>query len=248
VLAWTSVKMMTSEPLVKEVLAQYPVLVWTAYTAVIGGVLAGGLLVNHGKARARVVKHLVDFAITPVAAAAKTGITKGETDMLRILVPVNGSANSLKAVQHAVNQFMGNHAMEVHLLHVRTPLSQHVARFISNRDRVAYHRSEAEKALKPARDMLEKFGVPYAAHIELGDKAQTINRVAQRLRASQIVMGTARKNSLTRMIEDSVTNKVLDLASVPVEVIAGDSISKLERFGVPAGIGATLVLLYAAAE
>jgi len=248
VLAWTSVKMMTGEPLVKEALAQYPALVWAAYIAVIGGVLAGGLLANHGKARARVAKHLVDFAITPVAAAAKAGITKGEADMLKILVPVNGSANSLKAVQHVVNQFMGNHAMEVHLLHVRTPLSQHAARFISKRDRVAYHRDEAEKALQPARDMLEKFGVPYAAHIELGDKAQTINRVAQRLHASQIVMGTARKNSFTRMIEDSVTNKVLELAAVPVEVIAGDSISKLERFGVPAGVGAALALLYAVAE
>lgn len=168
--------------------------------------------------------------------------------MIKILVPVDGSANSLKAVRHIVNQFMGNHAMEVHLLHVRTPLSQHAARFISRRDRVAYHRDEAEKALKPARDMLEKFGVPYAAHIELGDKAQIINRVAQRLHASRIVMGTARKNSFTRMVEDSVTNKVIDLASAPVEVIAGDSISKLERFGVPAGMGTVLALLYVAAD
>jgi len=41
---------------VKEVLAQYPALVWTAYIAVIGGVLAGGLLANHGKTRARVLR------------------------------------------------------------------------------------------------------------------------------------------------------------------------------------------------
>ncbi|MFN7087433.1 MAG: universal stress protein [Burkholderiales bacterium] len=173
--------------------------------------------------------------------------------MIKILVPVNDSANSLKAVRHVVNQFMGNqfmgnHAMEVHLLHVRTPLSQHAARFISRRDRAAYHRDEAEKALQPARDMLKKFGVPYAAHIELGDRAEVITRVAQRLHANQIVMGTARKNSFTRMIEDSVTNKVIELASVPVEVIAGNAVSKLERFGVPAGIGAALTLLYIAAD
>ena len=248
VLAWTSVKMMTSEPLVKEVLAQYPVLVWTAYIAVIGGVLAGGLLANHGKTRARVAAHLVDVATTPAAANAGAGLTKGDADMIKVLVPVDGSANSLRAVRHIVNQFMENHAMEVHLLHVRTPLSQHAARFISKRDRAAYHRDEAEKALQPARVMLEKFGVPYAAHIELGDKARIINRVAQRLHASRIVLGTARKNSFTRMIEDSVTNKVLELASVPVEVIAGDSVSKFERFGVPAGVGAALALLYVAAD
>ncbi len=248
VLAWTAVGMMTSEPMLKEVLAQSPVPVWMAYIVVIGGVLAGGLLVNHRKARTRVAAHLVDVAITPAAAAAKAGIIKGDADMLKILVPVDGSDNSLKAVQHVVSQFMENPAMEVHLLHVRTPLSQHIARFISKRDRASYHHEEAEKALRPACGMLEKFGVPYSAHIELGDRAQIINRMAKRLRASRIVMGTARKNSFTRMIEDSVTNKVLELASVPVEVIAGDSISKIERFGVPAGVGVALALLYVAAE
>ncbi|HSN41195.1 MAG TPA: universal stress protein [Burkholderiales bacterium] len=168
--------------------------------------------------------------------------------MRKILVPVDGSGNSLKAVQHVVSQLMENPAMEVHLLHVRTPLSQHIARFVSRRDRASYHREEAEKALRPACRMLEKSGVPYSAHIELGDRAQIIDRMAKRLHASRIVMGTARKNSLTRMIEDSVTNKVLELASVPVEVIAGDSISKIERYGVPAGVGMALALLYVVAE
>ena len=56
-------------------------------------------------------------------------------------------------------------------------------------------------------------------------------------------MSTARKNSLTRMIEASVTNRVLELTTVPVEVIAGDAVSKLERYGIPAGIGGALALL-----
>ena len=60
-------------------------------------------------------------------------------------------------------------------------------------------------------------------------------------------MSTARKNSLTRMLEASVTNRVLELTTVPVEVIAGDAVSKLERYGIPAGIGGTLGLLLLAA-
>ena len=35
------------------------------------------------------------------------------------------------------------------------------------------------------------------------------------------------------MFEASVTSKVLDLTTVPVEVIVGDAVSKLERFGIP---------------
>jgi hypothetical protein len=73
--------------------------------------------------------------------------------------------------------------------------------------------------------------------------------MAQKLGCDRIVMSTARKNSVTRMLEASVTNRVLELTTVPVEVIAGDAVSKLERYGVPAGIGGLLaLLLFAAAD
>jgi len=248
VLGWTAVKMMTGEPLVREWAAQHPLAVWAAYIAVIGGVLSSGFMVNHGRARARVASHLVELTATPARASTVTGITKGGKAMVKVLIPVDGSANSLKAVQHVVSRYFENHLMEVHLLHVRTPLTQNAARFISKRIRASWHRDEAEKALGPARGMLEKFGIPFAAHVELGDKAVTIDRVAQRLHVDQIVMGTARKNSLTRLIEDSVTNRVLELAQVPVEVVAGDSISVIERIGIPATVGAALALLVTAID
>lgn len=168
--------------------------------------------------------------------------------MFKVLVPVDGSPNALKAVQHVINDCINSGMREIHLLHVRTPLTQHAARFISKHDRAAFHRAEAEKALTPARALLERFGVPFSAHVELGDKAEVIDRVARRLRVDQIVMGTARKNSLTRLLEDSLTNRVLELTQVPVAVVPGDSISRLERIGVPAGIGAIIALLFVAAE
>ena len=168
--------------------------------------------------------------------------------MVKVLLPVDGSRNSLAAVQHVVNECLSQGVKEVHLLHVRTPINQHAARFISKRDRAAYHRAEAEKVLQPARALIQKHGVPFASHVELGDKAETINRVAQRLRVDRIVMGTARKNSFTRMIQDSVTNQVLEIARVPVEVVAGGGVSNLERFGIPAGVGTAIALLYVAAE
>jgi hypothetical protein len=50
-------------------------------------------------------------------------------------------------------------------------------------------------------------------------------------------MGTARRNSLTRMLQDSVTHRVLEHARVPVEVVVGPAVSRLERWGLPAGVG-----------
>jgi nucleotide-binding universal stress UspA family protein len=91
--------------------------------------------------------------------------------------------------------------------------------------------------------MLDHAGVPYTTHVEVGRKAPIIAQTARRLRCDHIVMGTARKNSLTRMLEASVTNQVLELTTVPVEVIAGDAVSKIERYGIPAGIGAGMALL-----
>lgn len=168
--------------------------------------------------------------------------------MIKVLVPIDGSPNALKAVQHVINACVNEGMREVHLLHVRTPLTQHAARFISKRARAAYHRKEAEKALEGAKALLDRFSVPYAAHVALGDKAEVIHRTAQRLRIDRIIMGTARKNSLTRMIEDSVTNRVLERVQIPVEVVAGAAVSKFERFGIPAGVGAALALIYFTAE
>ena len=168
--------------------------------------------------------------------------------MRRILIPVDGSGNATAAVQHAINQFVGNSAVEIHLLNVQRPLSSYVSRFVSRRSIQGYHRDESEKALAPIRRMLASAGIPYAAHQAVGDHAAEIARAARRLRCDLILIGTARKNSLTRLVENSVTNKVVELSSVPVEVVPGEGMSKWERYGIPAGIGAALTLALAAMD
>ena len=165
--------------------------------------------------------------------------------MQRILIPVDGSKNSEFALRHVIAGFLKDSAKEVHLLNVQPPLSRHVAQFVSRRNRDGWHHDQAEKALAPARTLLEQHGVPHTASCKLGEKAKVIVDEARRLRCDQIVMGTARKNSLTRMLQDSTTNKVLEHTSVPVEVIAGNVVSRLERWGLPAGAGALFAMLIA---
>ena len=168
--------------------------------------------------------------------------------MQRILVPVDGSRNAEFAVRHVITEFMKDSAKEVHLLNVQPPLSSHIAQFVSRRNRDDWHRDQAEKALAPAKALLAQHGVPHASAWKLGEKAQVITDEARRLRCDNIVMGTARKNSLTRMLQDSTTNKVLERTTVPVELIAGSGVSKLERWGLPAGVGAAIALLVAALD
>ncbi len=168
--------------------------------------------------------------------------------MLKVLIPVGGTANDRFAIQQVIKRFVNDSAMEIHLLNVQAPFSAHVAQFTSRQSRRDFHRERAEAALAPAREMLDKFSIPYAVHTSVGDRARVIAAEAKRLHCDEIVMATARKNSLTRWVENSVTDRVIALASVPVEVVAGDSMAKWERYGIPAAIAAMLAALLAAAD
>ncbi len=190
---------------------------------------------------------VVRFAQQRISQASISRNFTGGTTMLKILIPVDSSRNCQFAVKHVIKEFMNNTAMEIHLLNVQPPFNRAIADFVSRKNRQAYHREAADKALYPIRQMLDGFGIPYSAHAEVGAKAKCIADTARRLRCDQIVMSTARKNSLTRWVENSVTNKVIELTTVPVEVIAGDTVSKWERYGIPASIGTALALLFLAA-
>ena len=189
--------------------------------------------------------------VTSVVGAAQQSETDaynspritGGNAMLKVLVPIDASENSLQAVRHVVTRIFGNSRLEVHLLHVRQPFSRHIAQFSSKNSRERFHREKANQALQASRKLLDQHHVPYAVHIELGEKAETINRVAQRLHVNEIIMATSRKNTLTRLLEDSVTSKLLEIAQVPVKLIAGAEVSRLEKYGVPTAIGTILTAL-----
>ena len=248
VLAWTAAKMMIHEPLLAAFYDEYKVVPPLMYMVIVVGVLAAGFFKNHRRIESRITAHLARLKQQPIDSSVASPIAKGDVAMQRILVPVDGSPNSQYAVRQVINEFMKDSALEVHLLNVQPAFSRHIAKFVSRSNRQDYHRAQSQKALGPVKQLLENHGVPYAEHLEVGDKATLIAQAARRLRCDRIVMSTARKNSLTRMLEDSRTNRVLEATDVPVEIIAGDTVSPLERFGVPAGLGAAIVLLLMASD
>ena len=167
--------------------------------------------------------------------------------MRNVLIPIGDSPNAMHAVRRVVNERLSNPELTIHLLNVQTPLPMHIAQFLGPGTRADWHRDKANEALAPARALLSQHNILFEEHTRLGRKAEIIVQEADRLHCDHIVLSTARKNSLTRMLEDSTTDRVLQLTKVPVELVAGDAISPLERYGVPAGIGAVIALLVAAA-
>jgi YjbE family integral membrane protein len=247
VLLWTSVKMMMSEPLIKDYVEPLGAASVLVYVVFIGGVLFAGFWANHAATRTRVAAHLVDAVVTPLATQAADGTPVPAVNPHRVLVPIDGSGYALQAVQHVVNRAAITPGLDVHLLHVRTPLSKHVAWFVNKDNREGWHRDMAARAMRAARDLLDSRRIAYTVHVDVGARADVIAREAERLQVDRIVMGTARKNSLTRMVEDSVSSKVLDRSPVPVEIVAGETTSPIERVGVPAGIAAALAVIVTSA-
>lgn len=252
VLVFTGVKMMLGEPLLKEELAGWGNASMLFY-ALVPLVLLVAFLRNHRRLESRMRTHLSDMAPHLPARASDTlpGVPAGDVDLrptpsraaLRVLLPVDGSRNALQAARHVIDEYRRDHDLRVVLLNVQPPFSRHVARFVARGDVLAFHREQAERALQPARRLLDAHAVPYETRQEIGDRAEVICNVAKELDCHHIVLGTARRSSLTRMLEDSVTGRVLELTPVPVEIVTGAAISRLERFGVPIGIGAGLGLM-----
>jgi YjbE family integral membrane protein len=242
VLAATAVRMTTGEPVLRDAIVDYPFIVPLLYPVVVLSVLWAGFVRNHRRLESRISARLGAFDLKRTEAAPGHAPTPGG-HMQKILVPVDDSPNSLRAVRHVIEQHRRAPSIEVHLLNVQLPFPRHITQFFSGTNIHSFHRNRGEQALGPSLALLDNAGVPHTSDVRVGHRAEIIVDVATRMACDRIVMSTARKNSLTRMVEASVTNKVLELTPVPVEVIAGDAISKAERYGIPAAIAAGFGLL-----
>lgn len=140
--------------------------------------------------------------------------------MFRILVAVDGSESSDRAVSHLLKKLAWyKDAVEVHLLNVQPALPASVARFVPSDQLHDYHREHAVGQLASARALLDGAKVPYVLHIGVGDPAHVITGYAKDKSIDQIVMGTRGLGNVAGMVLGSVTTKVLSLAEVPVLLV-----------------------------
>jgi nucleotide-binding universal stress UspA family protein len=165
--------------------------------------------------------------------------------MNKLLIPIDDSPSCRHALQHVIQQAQAGEAMELHLLNVQRPFHAHVSQYFSHEDLEEAHAEASAQASSAACALLDAAGLAYSLHRAVGAQAEQIAAHADRLGCTGILMGTARKSAVLRALESSVTSRVIELTHVPVTVIAGDSPSKAERYGLPAAISAGLALIAA---
>jgi nucleotide-binding universal stress UspA family protein len=138
--------------------------------------------------------------------------------MERILVPVDGSKPSERAVRHVIRLSVSGMALRVVLLNVQEPWAPARSR-AEEEEGKRLHAQAANRAMRRARALLKAAGIPFDGRMLVGPAAERIVRLARDRRCSHIVMGMRGLGALARMVIGSVSMKVVQLADVPVTLV-----------------------------
>ena len=142
-----------------------------------------------------------------------------------VLVPVDGSDNSMRAVEEACRQVGHRQSATVHLLNVQPSNHLGVVKKYLSQDLIdKFHQEQGETALRSARAWLDGADMAYTSHVEVGDVAQTIARYVRELHCDQVIMGARGLGSggfaaISGLLLGSIATKVLHLVEVPVTLV-----------------------------
>jgi len=140
---------------------------------------------------------------------------------MKILLPVDGSANAQRAVDHMIKYITALKEMpQLLLLNVQWNVAGgNVKLFIDQEAINDYYREQGMAALQSTRAALDAAGLPYQYHISVGTPAEAIVQYAHEQNVDQIVMGRHGQGAVKTLLLGSAVNKVLHLASCPVLLI-----------------------------
>lgn len=225
-LGWIAGSMIVTDPALvnPDTMPQLPKLQPTdmvRYAAGAAGallVLAVGKWLSARQAPASAQMQEGDLALAH--AAAQDG--KGPASRFqRILLAVDGSDDSQRAAQQTLAMLQSLRdptSMEVHLLNVQRAVSQDVSSYFAASTLGEYHQERADDALASTRSLLKAAGCRFVEHLRIGQPGPVIAEVAQTQGCDLIVMGSRGLGTHTAALLGSVTQSVLEHATVPVLV------------------------------
>jgi nucleotide-binding universal stress UspA family protein len=136
--------------------------------------------------------------------------------MDRILVPVDFSAPSVRAVDYAVNLAEASRAM-LHLVHVVEP-----APFLTGLDSIPLALSNAEAAAQCEHELAKLAkeysspDAPISSDVRIGKPAHEVCNIAKQSNSDLIVLSTHGRTGLKHLLMGSVAEKIVREATCPV--------------------------------
>jgi|SRR6267378_1093828 len=136
--------------------------------------------------------------------------------MRKLLVPIDGSESSLRAVAWAANLAKRANDVSIHLLHVgeEPPTYEKPHAKIE-----AWLRQQSVEILARAEEPLRSANVPYTKDALTGPIAPTIAEHAAKLGCDAIVMGTRGMSATGNLVIGTVASKVVHLTRLPVTLV-----------------------------
>jgi nucleotide-binding universal stress UspA family protein len=140
--------------------------------------------------------------------------------MVKILMPIDGSAASDKAVADFIQLLdWYKETPEIHLLNVQLSLHGDISMFIDKETIQQFHQENGMKKLQNARDLFNQAGLSCQYHITVGDPAEIIVQFAKERFFDQIVIGARGLGAVKSLLLGSVASKLIKLSSIPVLVL-----------------------------
>lgn len=140
--------------------------------------------------------------------------------MLKALVPVDGSAAALRAVDYAIKLVQNCELATIQLVNVQPPAdSWEIKSFLKPSEIEAMQESRGGDALAAARELLDRAGVEYTPAVLLGPVAATLVGYAREQGCEHILMGSRGESMLEEVVLGSVAHEVLRLSPLPVTFV-----------------------------
>jgi len=138
--------------------------------------------------------------------------------MLRLLLPVDGSAGSDRAVHVSIKLHRNVTPLEINLLHVLPHDDGIVLDPSPSRPHATKTPGDRTRGLSSARALLDDAGIPYVSDVRSGFVPSVIVEYGRLMDCNGIVMGTRGMGS-TEALLGSIARQVIQLSDVPVTLV-----------------------------
>jgi nucleotide-binding universal stress UspA family protein len=135
----------------------------------------------------------------------------------RLLVPIDGSDHSLRALALVIKRVASHRQLKICVLNVQLPLPPSL--FVTPSMIAQQHKQKSKEDLARALRLLHRKAVKAEILVRVGEPGETIAKVARQKHCGEIVLGSRGLGNLKGLILGSVTTKVIHAARVPVTVV-----------------------------
>lgn len=141
---------------------------------------------------------------------------------MKILLAVDGSKYAMDAVKYLTGHLdWAREKPQLELVYVHPPVPKvsGLGMVIGKKQLQRYYEEEGAEALAPAKQLLDKAGIPYAAKVLVGTPAETLVEYAKSSGSDLLLVGHRGMTAAANLMLGSVATKILHLSPVPVLLV-----------------------------